>query len=136
MVDIAYRVSTLGFLVLEDGTHNGNYWLSDVITGLQWVQNNIASFGGDPSRVTVFGESAGGEAVMALLSSPKATGLFHAAILQSNNFLQPYVPVVTSYNISTLSILNATGCLTAADQLACLQAYNASALIRLETIAK
>jgi carboxylesterase type B len=135
VVDIAYRLSTLGFLALNDGVHNGNYWLSDCIAGLQWVQANIAAFGGDPSRVTIFGESAGAETVQALLASAKAKGLFHQAMMQSN-YYQPYIPIATSYKQSTLPILQQTGCSTAAVQLACLRAYNASALIDLKTISK
>jgi hypothetical protein len=135
VVDIAYRLSTLGFLALDDGIHNGNYFLSDQIAGLEWVQKYIEHFGGDPSRVTIFGESAGAESVNALIASPKGKGLFHGAILQSN-YYQPYVPLATAINQTTRPILNQTGCATAADQLACLQAYNATALISLKTVFK
>jgi hypothetical protein len=135
VVDLAYRLSTLGFLTLDDGIHNGNYWISDQIAGLQWVQKYIERFGGDPSRVTIFGESAGAESVQALLASPKAKGLFHGALLQSN-YYEPYIPIAKSYNSSTIPILQETGCTNAADQLICLQAYNATDLINLKTISK
>ncbi|THY59427.1 alpha/beta-hydrolase [Aureobasidium pullulans] len=133
VVDIAYRLSTLGFLALDDGVHNGNYFLSDQIAALEWVQKHIERFGGDPSRVTIFGESAGAESVNALMASPKGKGLFHGAILQSN-YYQPYVPLVTAVNQSTTPILNLVGCRDAADQLACLQAYNATELLGLKTV--
>ncbi|SVD47366.1 uncharacterized protein METZ01_LOCUS400220, partial [marine metagenome] len=62
---------------------SGNYGNIDTIQSLEWVQSNIAEFGGDPSNITIFGESAGGYNVAALLSSPIAEGLFHKAIIQS-----------------------------------------------------
>jgi para-nitrobenzyl esterase len=79
-VTLNYRLGTDGFLYFEDTANRG---LLDQIAALQWVQDNIAAFGGDPSQVTVFGESAGGMSVGMLLGMPKATGLFHRAILQS-----------------------------------------------------
>jgi carboxylesterase type B len=135
VVGIAYRLSTLGFLALNDGVHNGNYFLSDQITGLEWVQKNIKHFGGDASRVTIFGESAGAESVNALMASPKGKGLFHGAILQSN-YYQPYVPLAQAIQQTTVPILDQTGCATAANQLSCLQAYNATALLSLKTVFK
>jgi para-nitrobenzyl esterase len=72
LVSVAYRVGRLGFLAhpeltAENTNHaSGNYGLLDIIAGLQWVQKNIAAFGGDPRRVTIFGESAGGIAVSML----------------------------------------------------------------------
>ena len=86
LVSIAYRVGPLGFLAhpeLSSQTRNkvsGNYGLLDMISGLKWIQKNIAAFGGDPRRVTIFGESAGGIAVSMLCASPLAKGLFHGAI--------------------------------------------------------
>lgn len=80
-VTINYRVGVEGFLLL--GENNANRGLLDQIAALQWVQANIARFGGDPSNVTIFGESAGALSVGALLSMPRAEGLFHRAIAQS-----------------------------------------------------
>ena len=98
LISIAYRVGQLGFLAHPDlsaETQNhtsGNYGLLDMIAGLRWVQKNIAAFGGDPGRVTIFGESAGGIAVSMLCASPLARGLFHGAISQSGGSFGPPRP--------------------------------------------
>jgi para-nitrobenzyl esterase len=98
LVSIAYRVGQMGFFVhpeLSAETKNrvsGNYGLLDMIAGLQWIQKNIAAFGGDPHRVTIFGESAGGIAVSMLCASPLAKGLFHGAISQSGGSFGPPRP--------------------------------------------
>jgi para-nitrobenzyl esterase len=89
LVSINYRLGPLGFLahpsLSAESDHgvSGNYGFLDQIAALRWVQENIASFGGDPDNVTIFGESAGGTSVAVLLSSPFAEGLFHKAIIQS-----------------------------------------------------
>jgi para-nitrobenzyl esterase len=80
-VTINYRVGADGFLYLGDG--NANLGLLDQVAALEWVQENIAAFGGDPGNVTIFGESAGGMSVGTLLSMPRAEGLFRRAIAQS-----------------------------------------------------
>ena len=90
IVTINYRLGPLGFLRLTDVTHGripstGNEGLLDQIAALQWVRDNIAEFGGDPDNVTIFGESAGGMSVGALLAMPMARGLFHKAIAQSGS---------------------------------------------------
>jgi para-nitrobenzyl esterase len=79
-VTLNYRLGADGFLYFEDTANRG---LLDQIAALQWVQDNIEAFGGDPSQVTVFGESAGAMSVAMLLGMPKAAGLFHRAIAQS-----------------------------------------------------
>ena len=91
VIPIQYRLGMLGWLShpalrassasLEDAS--GNYGTLDTIRALEWVRENAAAFGGDPNEVTVFGESAGGIDVFALLLSPRAKGLFHRAISQS-----------------------------------------------------
>ncbi len=90
IVTINYRLGPLGFLRLNDVTQgripsSGNEGLLDQIAALQWVRDNIAEFGGDPDNVTIFGESAGGMSVGALLGMPSARGLFHKAIPQSGS---------------------------------------------------
>jgi len=89
IITINYRLGIFGFfahpeLSAESGHHaSGNYALLDQIAALQWVQKNIAAFGGDPGRVTIFGESAGSWAVNALMASPLTKGLFQRAIGES-----------------------------------------------------
>lgn len=95
IVTINYRLGIFGFfahpeLSAESEHHaSGNYALLDQIAALQWVQKNIAAFGGDPSRVTIFGESAGSWAVNALMASPLAKGLFQRAIGESGGTFSP-----------------------------------------------
>lgn len=91
VVTLNYRLGPLGFLVHPalEAEHHGpgaapaNFGLLDQIAALRWVRANIAAFGGDPGRVTVFGESAGAQSVLALMASPPARGLFQQAIAQS-----------------------------------------------------
>lgn len=88
VVTFNYRAGLFGYLAhpalsLEDGGRSGNYGLLDQIAALAWVRNNIAGFGGDPRRVTVFGVSAGSASIALMLTVPAAAGLFHRAILHS-----------------------------------------------------
>ena len=80
VVCLPYRLGPIGFLF-------GNWGLHDQIHGLEWVRDNISAFGGDKDNVTIFGESAGGWSVDALMASPRAVGLFHKAIAQSGCLL-------------------------------------------------
>ncbi|MFN0088379.1 MAG: carboxylesterase/lipase family protein [Blastocatellia bacterium] len=97
LVTINYRLGPLGYLAhpelsAESPQHSsGNYGVLDQIAALKWVRKNIAAFGGDPSRVTIFGESAGSWSVNALVASPLARGLFHRAIGQSGGSFGPGV---------------------------------------------
>ena len=90
VVTINYRLNVFGFLahpaLSVESPHgaSGNYGLLDMVAALEWVRDNIATFGGDPGRVTIFGESAGAGAVMSVMLIPQAGGLFHGAIAQSN----------------------------------------------------
>jgi para-nitrobenzyl esterase len=88
LVSVAYRVGPMGFLAhpelsQESGKGSGAYGIQDQIAGLKWVKENIAQFGGNPSNVTIFGESAGGMSVGMLVASPMAKGLFQRAISES-----------------------------------------------------
>lgn len=81
VVTFNYRVGIEGFAHVEGAPANRG--LLDQVAALEWVRDNISAFGGDPSRVTVFGQSAGGGSVAALLAMPRATGLFHRAVASS-----------------------------------------------------
>ena len=87
VVTVNYRLGALGFLghgaLRDTGGYIGNWGLHDQVAALRWVRDHIAQFGGDPDRVTVFGESAGGFSIAALLGAPSAAGLFRRAIVQS-----------------------------------------------------
>ena len=95
-VTIEYRTGALGFMAHPELTkeskdgHSGNYGLLDQIYALQWVQRNIRNFGGDPTKVTIFGESAGAISCSILAASPLAKGLFHGVISQSGGSFAPW----------------------------------------------
>jgi para-nitrobenzyl esterase len=95
VVTVAYRLGPLGYLAhpeltAESGRHSsGNYGLMDQAAALAWVHRNITGFGGDPGRVTVFGQSAGAMSVSMLMTSPLAKGLFQRAIGESGGLFEP-----------------------------------------------
>ncbi|KAF9114912.1 hypothetical protein BGX27_009459 [Mortierella sp. AM989] len=131
VVSINYRIGLLGFLERVDAgisrsTLPGNQGVRDMIVALEWVQKNIVKFGGDASKVTIFGESAGGHAVRTLLSMPAATnGLFYAAISQSDPIDLPFNNVKTA---STVVSGGAMALLNCAD-LACMRSKNISEIL-------
>jgi para-nitrobenzyl esterase len=92
-VSFNYRLGAMGFLahpeLTKESPHgaSGNYALTDTLAALQWVQKNIAAFGGNPSNVTIFGESAGAAIASALVASPPAKGLFQRAISESGTWM-------------------------------------------------
>jgi len=113
LVSVAYRVGAFGFLAhpelsQESGHGSGDYGLEDQIAALKWVRDNIARFGGDPRRVTVFGESAGGISVSMLAASPQAKGLYQRAISESGGSLTP-PRSGPGQGVPTLKIAEGTG---------------------------
>ena len=95
VVTVAYRVGPFGWLALPELTAesphhaSGNYGLQDQVAALGWVQRNIGAFGGDPSRVTIAGQSAGAASMSLLVASPLAKGLFHGVIAESGGVFEP-----------------------------------------------
>jgi para-nitrobenzyl esterase len=95
LVTVNYRTGVFGFLahpaLATESPHRsaGNYGILDVIAALRWLKSNVAAFGGDPNRVTVFGESAGASVLDMVLVSPLSEGLVHGAILQSPGAMRP-----------------------------------------------
>jgi carboxylesterase type B len=133
-VTINYRVGADGFMYFADGVANPG--LLDQIAALTWVQDNIAAFGGDRDRVTVFGESAGGMSVATLLTIPNAKGLFHRAIVQSGN--TPFVnSAATARRIGQrlADILDVPATRAAIAAMSTAQILQAQAKLRAELIA-
>jgi len=104
VVSLNHRLNVLGHLNLaaygERYAASGNVGILDIILALEWVRDNIQSFGGDPARVTLFGQSGGGGKVTTLMAMPSAKGLFHRAIVQSNCALRQ-MPFVLSTEIAS-----------------------------------
>ncbi len=132
VVTLNYRLGPLGFLAhplldAEDAHESsGNYGGLDQVAALAWVQRNAAAIGGDPSKVTIFGESAGGVAVCALLASPLAKGLFSAAILESGGCVAKKQADAEALGAK---VVTAAKCDGAADVLACLRALPAAGVV-------
>jgi para-nitrobenzyl esterase len=126
VVTLNYRVGLFGFMAHPDLTAesprkaSGNYALMDQSAALRWVQRNIGAFGGDPARVTVFGQSAGALAITSLMTSPQAKGLFQQAIVQSVGVMRP---------MSTLKDAEAFGS-KVGPRIAELRKLDASALVQ------
>lgn len=141
LVSINYRLGPLGYLAMREfaGEHAdhptaGNYGLLDQIAALHWVRANIAEFGGDPNRITVFGESAGGVSTCALLTSPLAQGLFQRAIIQSGDCTRELpelesTPSQTGGYAQGARLLGEFGCSGSAEPRACLRALSWQHLI-------
>ncbi|OQE35240.1 hypothetical protein PENCOP_c014G00622 [Penicillium coprophilum] len=128
IVTLNYRVGALGFLSTGNLT-TGSYGTQDQIMALKWVQKHISAFGGDPSHVTVFGQSSGGQSVVALLSSTAAKGLFSGALVQSANFDLPWFPRALYSKYIAPEVGRAVGCdgnASEASLLKCLRSVPAS----------
>ncbi|KAI0902490.1 alpha/beta-hydrolase [Annulohypoxylon nitens] len=143
VVGINYRLTTLGFLALKDNVTNGNFGLADQINALDWVRNNIKDFGGDPDRITIFGQSAGAGSVRALIASPKSIGKFAGAIPVSNlggiNYgttYSKYYTIDEELEVVGNAILQEAGCANATSQVDCLRAISPYDLVNLGTVAR
>ena len=128
-----YRVGALGFLAhpalsAESEMGSGNFGIMDQVAVLEWVQRNIEAFGGDPANVTIYGQSAGGRSVCALLAAPSAKGLFHRAIIQSAPCLNASVDIAAA-ETGGIEYANAVGCTDAAAVVDCLRQAWAPKLI-------
>ncbi len=146
VVTINYRLGYLGFFAQSaidaEGHLNGNYGLMDQQFALGWVRRNIARFGGDPGRVTIFGESAGGQSVYAQLASPLASGMFRGAIAESGsyaefqNYFSNIVTLVVGETRGTTAvpsgaaIADSVGCTN--QTASCLRAVPASTIVAAE----
>jgi len=139
IVTLNYRLCALGFMALDtlqsehESGSTGNHGLQDQQLALQWVQQNIHNFGGNPEKVTIFGESAGAFSVMWHLVNKRSSGLFQAAIMESGTvdvtfFFQPLASAKAYYE----DIANRLGCPRGSKQLECLRLLPASALLEVE----
>ncbi|XP_033727702.1 uncharacterized protein LOC117317000 [Pecten maximus] len=136
VVTTNYRLGLFGFLSTGDAALPGNYGLWDMIEALKWVNKNIASFGGDPESVTIFGESAGGFAVSYLSIIPSNEGLFHRVISQSGVGIGEIWSVMDPFKIAK-RIGSHVGCITENDStidknalVSCLKEKPAEVLIK------
>ncbi|XP_072044550.1 cholinesterase-like [Amphiura filiformis] len=98
VVSINYRLNVFGFLATGDDVVPGNMGMLDQVEAMKWVQKNIAAFGGNPDRVTIFGESAGGGSVSLHTLSPLSAGLFSRAIMQSGVAIAPWARNIDTAN--------------------------------------
>ncbi len=143
VVTLNYRLGPLGFLVhpklaaAASGGVSANYGLLDQMAALGWVRRNIAAFGGDPGRVTIFGQSAGSRSVSLLCLSPMARGLFNRAIAQSGGPLNGSEYLAAAFDgdpghaaAMGRELSARLGCATAPDEATCLRAVPAREVVK------
>ena len=134
-VSIAYRLGELGFMahpLLSEESGNGvsgNYGLMDQVAALEWVQGNIAAFGGDPDNVTIHGCSAGGESVLFLTASPFGKGLFHRAIADAGVYGSTRSPPLADMEQWGNKLVDNLGVSDEPDVLAALRAISADEIV-------
>jgi carboxylesterase type B len=132
LVSLNYRLGPLGWLATRELSQesktksSGNYGYQDMTAALRWVKSNIKQFGGDPDTVTLFGQSAGGTATMALMAAPAAQGLFHRAWMLSGS--ARYNTTLAEAEQDNAYFLASAGC-TEAEGMACLRAKPTSTLM-------
>ena len=131
VVTINYRLEPLGFLSMGTEDVPGNAGMRDQVLALEWIQKNIAYFGGDPSLVTLLGESAGSLSVAAHIISPLSTNLFKRVILQSGSVLDSgWGPITPEHAIDYKSMFSSNlGCSQSQNELECLQEQNVTDIL-------
>ncbi|MFT3856320.1 MAG: carboxylesterase family protein [Aquabacterium sp.] len=137
VVTLNYRLGVFGFLTTTGLTTEDkavNFGLQDQYFALGWVQRNIAAFGGDPGRVTIAGQSAGGGSGCLALTSPKAAGLFHRVIMHSAPCAMATTPLKKALARGK-NIADKVGCAEGPDQIACLRAKSVPELMAAAQIA-
>ena len=136
VVSVNYRLNLFGFLahpaLTAESEHgsSGNYALLDQIAALRWVQRNVAAFGGDPGRVTVFGESAGGTDIVYLMASPLSRGLFHRAVIESAGYAVADFRKLAEAEVAGKGLEEALGVAGAPDAVAAMRAASPADLRR------
>ena len=133
-VTLNYRLGVLGFLALpslaeDNGLEDGNYGFEDQQAVLRWVRRNIANFGGDPSRVTLGGESSGAIDVCSHLSAPRSKGLFSQAIISSGQCL---TQTLQSAESQATAIASSAGCIDASTTASCMRSKSVSELLTIQ----
>ncbi|MFI1357848.1 carboxylesterase/lipase family protein [Streptomyces sp. NPDC020898] len=134
VVTVNYRLGAMGFLATDaldgearDGV-SGNFGMLDQQAALRWVRANIGRFGGDPGRVTIAGESAGGRSVCTQLASPTSTGLYRAGIVQSGAYNNCSARTHASATAQGAAFVEKLGC-TGADRVGCLRSRSAAEIL-------
>ncbi|XP_066934060.1 carboxylesterase 1C-like [Clytia hemisphaerica] len=137
-VSINYRLNLFGFLSIKElwetkpnvAKEYGNFGIIDIIQALRWVQENISSFGGDPKRVTLLGQSAGGAAIYSLIGSPHTSRLFHKAIPASGYPVDAKSDYLRAEKRYGNYLRKDSGCANSTDIMKCLRALPAEQLLR------
>uniref|UniRef100_UPI003F778664 Pyrethroid hydrolase Ces2e n=1 Tax=Mus musculus TaxID=10090 RepID=UPI003F778664 len=137
VVAIQYRLGVLGFFSTGDQHAKGNWGYLDQVAALRWVQQNIVHFGGNPDRVTIFGESAGGTSVSSHVVSPMSQGLFHGAIMESGVAVLPDLISSSSEMVHRI-VANLSGCAAVNSEtlMCCLRGKNEAEMLAINKVFK